>query len=285
MTPTFNRKQTLFALYQSLAVQTCRDFEWLVIDDGSTDGTKAQIKQWQNEADFAIYYLYKENGGKHTALNTGIKTVETELIFIVDSDDCLTSDAIETIACYHSRYSEKRSLCGYVFLRKMPDGKINGKTFRPNEKISNYIEERINADDIMADKAEVFFTKCLKEYPFPEYPGERFLGEDIIWIRMARKYDMVYINEAIYVSSYHEDGLTNNRRMHNIKSPVGCMHRAEEFLKRDIKLKYRIKGALQYIIYGKFAGYSIGRLLKENDYKALILLCTFPGILIYHIWK
>lgn len=102
---------------------------------------------------------------------------------------------------------------------------------------------------------------------------------------MARKYDMVYINEAIYVSSYHEDGLTNNRRMHNIKSPVGCMHRAEEFLKRDIKLKYRIKGALQYIIYGKFAGYSIGRLLKENDYKALILLCTFPGILIYHIWK
>lgn len=199
------------------------------------------VRKIQETATFPIRYIYKENGGKHMALNVGIDAIQSELTFIVDSDDTLMPDAVETMLRYHSRYKNEHKLCGYSFLKVFLDEKINGKEFNPNEWIASYIEARINADDTMADKAEVFFTCCLKEFPFPEYPGEKFLGEDIVWVRMARKYNMVHINEAIYVADYQTDGLTKNRRKNNIKSPIGCMHRAEEFMCNNIKLKYRIK--------------------------------------------
>lgn len=285
LTPTYNRQESIKKLWESLKIQTKKDFEWLVIDDGSTDNTKVLIKKLQAASDFPIQYIYKDNGGKHTALNVGIKEIKSELTFIVDSDDTLSLDAIETICRYHRRYGGDSRLCGYTFLRKFPDGKINGKLFEPNEMIANYIDARINANDTMADKAEVFFTRCLKEFPFPEYPNEKFLGEDIVWIRMARKYDMVHINKAIYVGNYMADGLTKNRRKHNIESPNGCMHRAEEFMKNDIALKYRIKGALQYVIYGKFANYKLKNMIKKTSNKFLVLIVFLPGAFLYSKWK
>lgn len=285
LTPTYNRCNEIKKLWISLQNQTSKDFEWLVVDDGSTDDTKSIIKQFQLESDFPIRYIYKENGGKHTALNVGIRTIKSVLTFIVDSDDYITNDAVQSILKIHKKYQNQSNLCGYAFLRCFPDGKINGKKFQPNEKIASYIDTRVNDDDTNADKAEVFRTHCLIEFPFPEYPGEKFLGEDLIWVRMARKYKMVHVNKAIYVGNYLENGLTNNRRKHNIASPVGCMHRAEEFLKSDIKPKYRIKGALQYVIYGKFAGFSIRNLIKQSKYRGLVAICVLPGLFIYRKWK
>lgn len=285
LTPAYNRAEGVEALYRSLCSQTVKDFEWLMVDDGSTDDTRKIIEKMKDKADFKIRYIYKENGGKHTALNAGIKTIESELTFIVDSDDTVTDDAVETIFRYHSRYGSDEQLCGYAFLRKFPDGKINGKLFEPGEKIATYVEARINDDDTHADKAEVFYTRCLKEFPFPEYSGEKFLGEDIVWIRMAEKYRMVHINKAIYVGAYLEDGLTQNRRRHNIQSPIGCMQRAEEFLRPELNKKYRIKGALQYVIYGKFAGYGIVKLIKNSTYKKLVTVASLPGLLLYMKWK
>jgi len=272
-------------LFESLLQQTVKDFEWLIIDDGSTDNTRGIIDEFKKQADFPIGYVYKENGGKHTALNVGIRQIDSELTFIVDSDDALTTDAIETILHYHMQYSKDEKLCGYAFLRQFPNGKINGKLFSLDEQIGSYIKMRINSGDIMADKAEVFFTRCLKEFPFPEYEGEKFLGEDIVWIRMARKYDMVHINKAIYVGDYQSDGLTKNRREHNIKSPIGCMHRAVEFMDKGIKFKYRIKGSLQYVIYGKFAGYNSKTLITRSSHRLLTVVSLIPGVLLYKMWR
>lgn len=285
LTPTFNRVGKLKNLWNSLQRQTVKDFEWLIIDDGSTDDTKEMIDELHGKANFPIRYIYKSNGGKHTALNVGIKTVSSELTFIVDSDDFLTEDAIASILEIHKKYQRQEQICGYTFLRAFPNGKINGKPFDRDEKIGSYISIRINRDDTGADKAEVFKTRYLKEFPFPEYPNEKFLGEDIVWIRMARKYEMVHLNKAIYIGNYLEDGLTNNRRKHNIQSPVGCMHRAEEFMEPDLKIKYRIKGGLQYIVYGKFAGLSIGNLICKSSHKHLVCACVPGGLLLYYKWK
>lgn len=270
-------------LYKSLQGQTIKDFEWLVVDDGSTDDTGNTVGKMKRAADFPIRYLYKENGGKHTALNLGIRQITSKLTFIVDSDDTLVPDAIETILAYHQKYGLRNDLCGYSFLRKFPDGKINGKLFDPDEKIGTYIECRINTDDTQADKAEVFFTRCLKEFPFPEFPQERFLGEDIVWIRMAFKYQMVHINKAIYVSDYLGDGLTKNRRKNNIKSPKGCMERAKEFMRPELHLRYRIKGAVQYVVYGMFAQEK--KLIAKSPDKWLALCALVPGWLIYQKWS
>lgn len=284
LTPTFNRGG-LQSLWDSLQKQTVKDFEWLVVDDGSTDGTKNLITKLQEKSDFPIRYIYKSNGGKHTALNVGIQTIRSELTFIVDSDDCVTDDAVESILKIHKKYRSQNNICGYAFLRAFPDGKVNGKKFDVNEKIGSYIDVRVNGNDTGADKAEVFKTHCLKEFPFPEYPNEKFLGEDLVWVRMARKYEMVHINKAIYVGNYLEDGLTNNRRKHNIASPVGCMHRAEEFMESDLKTRYRIKGGLQYIVYGRFAGVKICDLIRKSRHKVLATVCTPGGLFLHSRWS
>lgn len=283
LTPTYNRGG-LQTLWYSLQKQTVKDFEWLVVDDGSTDGTKNLITQLQEKSDFPIRYIYKTNGGKHTALNIGIQTICSDLTFIVDSDDFLSDDAIESILKIHKKYKSQNNICGYAFLRAFPDGKVNGKMFDIDEKIGSYIDVRVNGDDTGADKAEVFNTYCLKEFPFPEYPNEKFLGEDIVWVRMARKYVMVHINKAIYVGNYLEDGLTNNRRKHNIASPIGCMHRAEEFMEPDFKMKYRIKGGLQYIVYGRFAGFKLLSLIRKSKHKVLATMCMPAGLLLHYQW-
>ena len=212
-------------------------------------------------------------------------TEVVEDTFIVDSDDCVTDDAVESILKIHKKYRSQNNICGYAFLRAFPDGKVNGKKFDVNEKIGSYIDVRVNGDDTGADKAEVFKTHCLKEFPFPEYPNEKFLGEDLVWVRMARKYEMVHINKAIYVGNYLEDGLTNNRRKHNIASPVGCMHRAEEFMESDLKTRYRIKGGLQYIVYGRFAGVKICDLIRKSRHKVLATACIPGGLFLHSRWS
>ena len=283
LTPSYNRGGALDNLFKSLQKQTSKYFEWLLIDDGSTDDTKNIVTEMQQSADFPVRYIYKVNGGKHTALNVGVQQIASELTFIVDSDDTLVPNAIETIFEYHEKYGKQDKLCGYSFLRQYPNGEINGKPFVPDEKVGTFIDCRINANDTHADKAEVFFTKCLREYPFPEYNNEKFLGEDIVWIRMALKYQMVHINKAIYVGTYLDDGLTKNRRMNNIKSPYGCMERAKEFMRPELKLRYRLKGAMQYLIYGKFAQEE--NLIAKAPDKLLVLAALVPSEVLYIWWS
>ena len=102
---------------------------------------------------------------------------------------------------------------------------------------------------------------------------------------MARRYEMVHINKVIYIGNYLSNGLTINRRKHNITSPIGCMRRAEEFMKSDIKFKYRIKGGLQYIIYGKFAGFNTLKLIHNVQNKWIVMICILPGLILHQRWK
>lgn len=141
-----------------------------------------------------------------------------------------------------------------------PNNKINGKMLDANEVIDDYINVRIKGDDMDSDKAEVWKTRCLKEYQFPEFDGEKFLGEDVVWLQLALKYKMVFFNKAIYVSEYLNDGQTKNRRINNINSPLGCYNRAKIALKvcqyRNVRGKYLIKAMMQYQIYARFSKYS-----------------------------
>ena len=117
ITPTYNREELLPRLYESLLKQTEQDFQWMIIDDGSTDHTQKLIKQYQSDNKIEIQYIYQNNGGKHRALNNGIQRIHTELTFIVDSDDYLREDATAIIKAYHEKYKAEDRLCGYSFLR------------------------------------------------------------------------------------------------------------------------------------------------------------------------
>ena len=286
LTTTYNRAELLMKLYKSLCEQDCQSFEWLIVDDGSTDKTKDVIRSLiQDKHTFDIKYVYKENGGKHTALNYAYKYIKTPLTFIVDSDDSLTSDAI---SCIEKAYEENvniHGLCGFSFLREKPEGGYLSTSIVPYDgMIESYVECRINRN-IGGDMAEVWYTDCLREFMFPVFPGERFLGEDIVWIKMSNKYKMRFYNKAIYISNYLEGGLTNNRRKHNIKSPNGCVKRAEAFLDSGANMNAKIKAGLQYQIYGRFAGRKIIDLACSSSHKILFALLFFPSLLLYLMWS
>lgn len=285
LTPAYNRGKLLQKLFKSLCNQDCKDFEWLIVDDGSSDDTDAYVKQMKETVDFPISYYKKENGGKHAALNYAYQFIHTPLTFIVDSDDFLTADAISWINLTYEKYKGEDDVCGFSFLRGKPSGGYLSTSGVPEEGMKeSYVDCRINRN-IGGDMAEVWYTRCLKEYPFPEFEGEKFLGEDIVWVRMSEKYKMRFFNRVIYISDYLEDGLTNNRRKHNIKSPNGCVARAEAFLDSNACMKIKIKSMLQYQIYGKFAGRKNDELFKDSRDKILYCALFMPSLVLYEIWK
>lgn len=130
LTSTYNREELLKRLYDSLIRQTCKDFVWMVIDDGSKDHTSELLQRFRQENKIELVYQKQENGGKHRALNRGIGQIETPLTYIVDSDDFLPENAIETILQYHQKYKDMDSLCGYSFLRCYEDGSVNTAYFK-----------------------------------------------------------------------------------------------------------------------------------------------------------
>lgn len=285
VTPAYNRGKLLQTLYNSLQNQDCKEFEWIIVDDGSTDDTSVYVEQMKQAADFKISYYKKMNGGKHTALNYAYQFIKTPLTFIVDSDDFLTKDAITRINNVYKKYKDENGLCGFSFLRGKPNGGYLSTSGVPKDGMKeSYVECRINRG-IGGDMAEVWYTHCLKEYPFPEFQGEKFLGEDIVWVRMSEKYDMRFFNRVIYISDYLEDGLTNNRRKHNINSPNGCVARARVFLSSKSKIKVKVKAMLQYHIYGNFSNNKKKLLYKNIDNKILFLITYLPAQLLYLIWK
>lgn len=285
LTPTYNRKDNLIKLYKSLLEQNYKDFLWLIIDDGSTDSTEELVGKWEKESDITIMYKKKKNGGKHTALNYSYAFIKTPLTFIVDSDDYLTTDAIEVIENKYYIYRMESDICGFSFMRGKPDGSYLSSSSVPEEALKEtYCKCRINRH-ITGDMAEVWYTRCLQEYPFPVFKGEKFLGEDFVWLRMSDKYKMRFFNDVIYISDYLPGGLTNNRRIHNIKSPKGCVARAEVFLNADIKTRFKIKPMMQYFIYGKFAGIGFVSQFMGSINKYLALICWIPSILLYINFK
>lgn len=288
ITPTFNRKSTIERLYNSLLLQNVKDFCWYILDDGSTDNTEELIKEWQQRKEINITYIKQENGGKHTALNKGIPLIETELTFIVDSDDYLPENAIEIIYNYHlkyKKYKEEKSLCGYSFLRFYSNGEVNTAYFPKDEEINTYLEVRINGG-IGGDKAEVFYTEILKKYPFPTFEGEKFMPEDVVWMQMSEKYHMVHINECIYYCDYLEGGLTKSGRKMKIKSPKAMCLRSKIYLNnKEVCLKTKIKMMLLYIIYGKVSYQSSLELFKEIQNKGLYILCYIPASILYLLWS
>ena len=291
LTPTYNRQKCLPRLYNSLLAQSNRDFQWLVIDDGSTDRTKQMVAGWIAERKIDIVYARKANGGKHTALNYGISMTDDPLLFIVDSDDYLKENAVEVIKAYAEKYSGRKAelkLCGYSFLRAYSDGTINSIRFPGNDIVDTYRNERINRKDT-GDKAEVYYTDVLKKYPFPVFAGEKFLPEDTVWIRMSGPYQMVHVNQVIYICDYLEGGLTKTGRYMKVHSPYGMMCRSAAYLNDGgVIVSVRMKMLLLYVIYEYFAGKKENRNVPSEEYgikKGVVYrLLKIPGFAFYLRW-
>lgn len=207
-TPTYNRAYLIGDLYSSLLLQNYNDFEWLIVDDGSSDHTGELIQSYITEGKIAIRYLYKNNGGKHTAINLGLQQAEGELFFIVDSDDVLTEDALQTLHIKQQHLSA--SVAGLVGMKGYKQsGKAMTRSFDKNELIASSVEFTYQYG-FMEETAICVKTNIAKEYPFPEFDGEKFCPESLLWNRISRQYQFYYFDTVIYLGDYLEGGLTDN---------------------------------------------------------------------------
>lgn len=211
-TPTYNRAYTLERLYNSLLHQSSKDFEWLIVDDGSTDNTKELINRFILENKIEINYIWQENGGKHRAINRGVDMALGDYFMIVDSDDYLTYDAVESVMRELKKISTRNDVSGICFRKvNYSTGVIIGRAFPENASFATTFDIIYNWK-IREDKAEVFRTKLLHGNPFPEISGERFMTEAYVWNKVAGKRNsMLYcVNQGIYMCDYLPDGLTAN---------------------------------------------------------------------------
>ena len=219
-TPTYNRAYILGDLYHSLQRQTCMDFEWLIVDDGSADDTKALVVSWQGEENpFPIRYIYQENGGKCRAINRGLKEADGRLFFTVDSDDYLTDDAIEKVIRWDGELPKDGHFCGYVGNRGITPTQTPNRLF-PGGYLDGTALDRY--DQVDGERAFVFYTEIHREYLYPEFPGEKFLTEAVTWDLMAHDgYKMRFYNDIIWIWEYKDDGLTRAGYRVFLENPQG----------------------------------------------------------------
>lgn len=248
LTPTHNRASLLPRLYESLCRQTCMDFEWLVVDDGSTDKTRMLVQGMALKATFPIRYFYKDNGGKHTAVNYGVEEAKGELIFILDSDDELPPTAMVDICDAWSKAKRMESdnskliggVCGYMAHRK---GIVIGKPMI--ETVCDEIMLR-NHYKVMGDMCEVFRTEVLRQFPFPEIGGERFCPESLVWNRIAQHYQLYVFPKVVYLRDYLDNGLTANIVRIRMLSPIATMMTYGEMLGYGIPVREKVRAAINY---------------------------------------
>lgn len=219
-TPTYNRAYILGDLYYSLQRQTCMDFEWLIVDDGSADDTKALVASWQGEENpFPIRYVYQENGGKCRAINRGLKEADGRLFFTVDSDDYLTDDAIEKVIRWDGELPRDGHFCGYVGNRGITPTQTPNRLF-PGGYLDGTALDRY--DQVDGERAFVFYTEIHRKYLYPEFPGEKFLTEAVTWDLMAHDgYKMRFYNDIIWIWEYKDDGLTRAGYRVFLENPQG----------------------------------------------------------------
>ncbi|MCM1028055.1 MAG: glycosyltransferase family 2 protein [Pseudoflavonifractor sp.] len=246
-TPTYNRAYRLPDLYESLCRQTSGDFEWLIVDDGSTDNTEELINGWISEGKISnLRYIKQTNGGKHRAINRGVKEAKGELFFIVDSDDRLTPDAVEWILTEYAKIRGDHSFAGLSGVAVTADGHRVGDGSDFPTIDANALDFRLKYK-IKGDMSEVIRTDILREIPFPEYEGEKFCPEAVVWNRVARKYRFRWINKGIYVCEYLPDGLTAKivaLRRNNPRASMDCY--SELYHTPGLPFSQKVKAAINY---------------------------------------
>ena len=211
LTPTYNRAYILPQLYNSLVQQSSLNFKWIIVDDGSEDDTEQIVNSWIEENIFEIVYLKKGNGGKHTALNYGISYITDGFVFVVDSDDYLVKDAVKTILKWIEENKENKDLAGFAGLRGRY---VEKELTKLGQFPSGYdYVDATNLDrkpyKLLGDKAEIYRVSFFKKYPFPEYEGEKFLPEDVVYNRIALDgYKLRWYSNILIVCEYLPDGLT-----------------------------------------------------------------------------
>jgi glycosyltransferase involved in cell wall biosynthesis len=287
-TPTYNRVHLLPRLFESLSRQSHRSFEWILVDDGSTDGTEEWVNEIREQSFFPIRYLRQENSGKYVAHNQAVGHARGRFFLSVDSDDWLVPEALERYLLHWSSIPEARrqKFAGVCALCADPQGRVIGTSY-PFDVIDCTLIEIRTKYRMKGDKKEVFRTGIVKEYPYPRFEGEIWMPPSVVWYRIGEKYLTRFVNDVLVIKDYQREGISargigNIRR--TISNAKGYRYFAREFIRSGsyIPPDLLILGYIRYIRFSLHARVKMRKALSEAPSKLVFVLAFLAGLILYY---
>lgn len=276
-TPTYNRANMLMRVYHSLMSQSNYDFEWLIIDDGSSDNTAPVVERF-NSTKFDIVYYKQSNGGKHTAYNRALKMARGEYFFCLDSDDWLAENAVQNIIT-------KICPMGVKFVLAYKEDQIG-------KRLSDEFPENVQQIDLFklnnqyhcnGEFSIIFRTDFARRFPFPVFEGEKFITEAVVYDRMALDESVALLPKVITICEYQEEGLSKNLNHIMKKNPAGyCLY----FMQRidlQITMMQRIVMAGKYQCFCRFSGKQRSKYI--GNHQVMVTLAKPLGFLFFLYYK
>lgn len=276
-TPAYNRAHTIARTYDSLCRQTCKDFEWLVVDDGSTDNTEELVMGWIQENKIPIRYIKQQNRGMHGAHNTAYRNIETELNTCIDSDDFMPEDAVEKIVTFWKQNGSEE-YAGIVGLDCSYDGKIIGGTFDEDGKETTLLGYYANGGT--GDKKLVYRTDVIKRYPeYPLFEGERYVGLAYKYMLIDQDYKLLTLNQPLVVVEYQLDGSSYNMYSQYWRNPKGFSFFRRTEMVCEPRFMRRFVSNIHYVASSVIA--KDWKFINSSP-KKLMTLCAIPFGLIWY---
>ena len=273
-TPAYNRAHTLPRTYESLCRQDCKDFVWLVVDDGSSDNTADLVRSWQKQENgFEIRYLYQENGGMHTAHNAAYEVIDTELNVCIDSDDCLADGAVKKIL---DKWCSVKDLgyAGIIGLDADLDGKLIGKGF-PDGLAETTLTGYYAAGG-SGDKKLVYRTDFIKQYPpYPVFEGEKYVALAYKYRLIDQDYKLAVLDEVLCNVEYQPDGSSGTMWKQYLRNPKGFAFWRKVCMRYPESKKRLLVDCIHYCSSSQIAHNR--NYIQESPRKLLTVLCTPVG--------
>lgn len=278
-TPAYNRAYTLHLGYEALLRQTSKDFEWLIIDDGSSDNTRELVESWIAENKIPIRYHYQENQGMHGAHNTAYRLINTELNTCIDSDDYMPDDAVEKIIAFWRKYGSKQ-VAGIVGLDADFEGKLIGTPFKENNvpiRLSHFYNQGGKGD-----KKYVYRSDIICNYPeYPIFQGEKYVSLGYKYELIEQDYPVLAMNEVLVNVEYRPDGSSMNMFRQYIKNPQGFAFIRKSSMQLAPTAKRRFMEAIHYVSSSLILKNK--RFLQESPRK-LLTLCAIPFGIAWYLY-
>jgi glycosyltransferase involved in cell wall biosynthesis len=253
-TPTYNRATLLGRLYESLKTQSCPELEWLIVDDGSTDNTKQVVADFIHEEQLKIRYIYKENGGKHTAMNLGIREAEHAYFLCIDSDDLLMPGALSVLL---SAIADAPA-CVIAYKQNMATGQRIGDPF-PEGLTETTLIKLINCYHSTGDRTLVYRTELLRAHPFPEPPEQRFFPENWLYDRIDNEYTCKLLPRELCSCEYQSGGYSHGFRQLLLRNSLSMKWFYADRLQMALPFKVRFDAAYRYIAFSLLSRSPLGR--------------------------
>lgn len=280
-TPTYNRAHTLERVHRSLLAQTYRDFEWLIVDDGSTDPTAELVRRWLDEGALTIRYLRQPNSGKHVAFNHGVREARGQMFVPIDSDDACLPESLEKFRRHWMSIdeSERVRFAGVVGLCCDENGEVIGGPL-PKDVIDAPFYDIVSRFHRSGEMWGCARTSILKACPFPEFPGERFVPEALVWNRIGRSFLSRVVNDVVRVYFRSSESLSNTSVRLRISSPRATLTYYGETTDLPIRLSLRLRAATNLCRFALASARFSEAAPFFNRHPVLVMLGLLPGVLL-----